>query len=174
MDSVVLVNPKDDVIGSMDKLEAHKKGQLHRAFSVLVFNSKGEMLLQKRAKNKYHSGGLWTNACCSHPRPEENCSTAAKRRLLEEIGIEADPKYLYKFIYKAALDNDLTEYEYDHVYTCITDQLPILNIQEAEDFKYVRVNELLDDVKTNPDIYTFWFKVITDNLQGRLESVTNR
>lgn len=174
MESVVLVNPKDDVVGSMDKLEAHKKGQLHRAFSVLVFNSKGEMLLQKRAKNKYHSGGLWTNACCSHPRPEENCSVAAKRRLVEEIGIEADPKYLYKFIYKADLDNDLTEYEYDHVYTCITDQLPILNIDEAEDFKYVKVNELLDDVKTNPDTYTFWFKVITDNLQGRLETVTNR
>ncbi|MEQ8925402.1 MAG: isopentenyl-diphosphate Delta-isomerase [Fulvivirga sp.] len=169
MEEVVLVNPKDDEVGTMEKMEAHLNGVLHRAFSVLVYNNKGEMLLQKRAHTKYHSGGLWTNACCSHPRPDESNAAAAKRRLIEELGINAEPEYLYKFIYKAKLDNNLTEHEYDHVYTCITDQEPLLNKAEAEDYKYVEMTDLFNDVDKNPDSYTVWFRMIVDKLKNRLE-----
>ncbi len=171
MDQVVLVNPKDDVVGTMDKMKAHRLGELHRAFSVLVYNSAGEMLIQKRADSKYHSGGLWTNACCSHPRPNEESISAARRRLKEEIGLNADPEYLYKFIYKAKLDNDLTEHEYDHVFTCITDEAPILNREEVADFKYINMSELFTDIDENPDQYTFWFRMIADNLKNRFDSI---
>lgn len=169
MNQVVLVNSKDQSIGVMDKLEAHKLGLLHRAFSVLVYNSNGEMLLQKRAANKYHSGGLWTNACCSHPHPDEDCQVAAKRRLTEEIGINANPDFLYKFIYKTELDNELTEYEYDHVFTCTTDQEPTLNEEEVADFKYLSVDQLIEDIEKNPESYTFWFKVIVSKLKNSSE-----
>ena len=169
MEKVVLVNDNDEVLGSMDKLDAHIQGELHRAFSILVYNTNGEMLLQKRATGKYHSGGLWTNACCSHQRPDEDSKVAAKRRLKEEIGIDADPEFFYKFIYKAKLDNGLTEHEYDHVFTCTTDQNPILNVEEAEDFKYVSMEDLYIDIDQNPFHYTFWFRLIVDNLKNRSE-----
>ncbi|QSE96045.1 isopentenyl-diphosphate Delta-isomerase [Fulvivirga lutea] len=173
MEEVVLVNPKDDEVGTMEKMEAHLNGVLHRAFSVLVYNSEGQMLLQKRAQSKYHSGGLWTNACCSHPKPGEDNAAAAKRRLIEELGINADPEYLYKFIYKAKLDNNLTEHEYDHVFTCITDQQPHLNKAEAEDYKYVDMKELFENIDANPDEYTFWFRMIAENLKNRSEIPAN-
>ncbi len=171
MEQVTLVDSKDQVIGTMDKLEAHKKAILHRAFSVLVYNSKGQMLLQKRAKTKYHSGGLWTNACCSHQWPKEDSMAAAKRRLMEEIGIDAQPEFFYKFIYKAELDNNLTEYEYDHVFTCITDQQPKLDTREVEDFKYINMEDLYADIEENPEHYTVWFRMITERLKGSMETV---
>src|SRR5687768_10210348 len=115
MEEVILVDLLDNPIGTMEKMEAHRKGELHRAFSVLVFNSKGEMLLQKRSKKKYHSGGLWTNSCCSHPLPGEKIEVAASRRLKEEMGIDLMPRFSYKFIYRTDLDNALVEHEYDHV-----------------------------------------------------------
>jgi isopentenyl-diphosphate delta-isomerase len=115
MEQVILVTPDDNAIGTMEKMEAHVKGVLHRAFSVLLYNSKGEMLLQKRAKSKYHSAGLWTNACCSHPLPGESVEVAARRRLREEMGIDVHSAVAYNFIYKASLDNNLTEHELDHV-----------------------------------------------------------
>lgn len=168
MSEVILVNSKDEELGILDKMEAHYEGILHRAFSVLVYNSKGEMLIQKRAADKYHSGGLWTNACCSHQQPGESSEAAAKRRLKEEIGLEANPEFLYKFIYKAELDNDLIEFEYDHVLTCTTDAKPVLNPAEVEDFKYVDVKTLMADIKANPEQYTFWFKQIMENLESKM------
>lgn len=173
MEEVILVNSQDEVVGSMEKLEAHRKGELHRAFSILVYNSNGEMLLQKRASSKYHSGGLWTNACCSHQKPNEGSRQAAKRRLKEEIGIDANPEFLYKFIYKAKLDNGLTEHEYDHVFTCTSDQHPKLNLDEAEDYKYIPMKDLFEDIDANPFHYTFWFRMIVDHLKNKLEIPSN-
>lgn len=157
---VILVDTDDNEIGQMEKMEAHKKGLLHRAFSVLIFNDKGEMLIQRRALSKYHSGGLWTNACCSHPKPAESATAGAKRRLVEEMGIEADPEFMFKFIYKAELDNSLTEHEYDHVFTANYNEGPIANPEEVEDWKYIKLEDLKKDIEDHPEIYTVWFKII--------------
>jgi len=163
MEEVILVNSKDEEIGSQEKLEAHKHGSLHRAISVILFNSRGEMLLQKRASSKYHSGGLWTNACCSHPRPNETSQEAAKRRLEEEMGIKAYPEFAYKFIYQTALDNELVEHEYDHVFIVTSDEEPKLDTKEASDYKYMKIDELKSEIKNNPEDYTVWFKIIIEN-----------
>ena len=164
MDHVILVNEGDKQIGTMEKIEAHLKGVLHRAFSVLVFNKKGEMLLQKRAQSKYHSGGLWSNACCSHPRPGETLAEATKRRMKEELGIDAQPQYLYKFQYKAQLGN-LIEHELDHVYVCEFDGKPVINLEEVEDWVYVDPTLLKSKIKENPEEYTFWLKEIIKNYE---------
>jgi isopentenyl-diphosphate delta-isomerase len=160
MTEVILVDANDNAIGTMEKMEAHEKGLLHRAFSVLIFNSKGELLIQKRASTKYHSGGLWTNTCCSHPTPQESIEQAAKRRLKEEMGIEAEPAFTYKFIYKTDLDKNLIEYEVDHVLTAQFDGEPKVNENEVEDWKYVSLKELQRDAQNNPHLYTEWFKLI--------------
>ena len=160
MEHVVLVDETDEVLGTMEKLEAHKKGVLHRAFSVIVFNSQGELMLQKRASGKYHSGGLWTNTCCSHPRINEPTEVAARRRLLEEMGIDANPTFKYKFIYRAELDKNLIEYEYDHVFTAVFDGTPQLNKEEAEDWRFIPISKLREDIEHNPSSYTEWFKII--------------
>src|SRR5688572_11010720 len=124
MEEVVLVDASDKVVGTMEKMEVHEKGLLHRAFSVFVFNSKRELLMQQRALQKYHSAGLWTNTCCSHPRPGEETISAAKRRLKEEMGLEIELESQFSFIYKTTFGNGLTEHEYDHVYFGFTDQPP--------------------------------------------------
>jgi isopentenyl-diphosphate Delta-isomerase len=165
MEMVILVDKDDNQIGTMEKMEAHRKGELHRAFSVLVFNSKGEMLLQKRAKSKYHSGGLWTNACCSHPLPGEKMEITVQRRVREEIGIDINPKFSYKFLYKALLDQDLIEHELDHVFIAEYNDRPKLNSAEAEDWEYVSLQSLREDVAKNPAKYTYWFKLILDHPQ---------
>lgn len=165
MDTVILVDKDDNVRGTMDKMEAHRKGELHRAFSVLVFNSSGEMLLQKRARSKYHSGGLWTNACCSHPKPNEDIFDTIQRRVKEEIGIEVTPKFSYKFLYKTPLDQNLIEHELDHVFVAEFDGTPVLNLEEAEDWKFIDLPSLKDDVQKNPSAYTEWFKLILDHPQ---------
>src|SRR5215468_430433 len=116
MEQVILVNELDEEIGTMEKLSAHEQGVLHRAISVFIFNEKGEMLLQQRASRKYHSGGLWTNACCSHPHPGEATHAAALRRLKEEMGFETSLKKAFDFVYKTSFDNGLTEHEFDHVF----------------------------------------------------------
>ena len=159
IEKVILVDENDNQVGVMPKLEAHQKGLLHRAFSVFIFNSKYELLLQKRASSKYHSGGLWTNTCCSHPREGEEILDAAKRRLIEEIGIDTSLRKVHDFIYKAELDNDLTEHEFDHVLYGIYNEDPIINKDEADDFKWIDMDSLNEDIKTNGNNYTIWFKI---------------
>lgn len=160
MEHVILVDTHDNPIGTMEKLEAHQKALLHRAFSILIFNEKGELLLQKRAQGKYHSGGLWTNTCCSHPLPGEMMEDATKRKLLQEMGIETDLEFVYKFIYKADLEKNLTEHEYDYVFIGQFDGTPIINPEEVEDWKYISLSKLRDNIRENPDQYTAWFKLI--------------
>ena len=159
IEKVILVDENDNQVGVMPKLEAHQKGLLHRAFSIFIFNSKYELLLQKRASSKYHSGGLWTNTCCSHPREGEEILDAAKRRLIEEMGIDTSLRKVHDFIYKAELDNDLTEHEFDHVLYGIYNEDPIINKDEADDFKWIDMDSLNEDIKTNGNNYTIWFKI---------------
>jgi isopentenyl-diphosphate Delta-isomerase len=163
VDYVILVDENDNAIGTMEKLEAHQKGVLHRAFSVLLFNSQGQLLLQKRASTKYHSGGLWTNTCCSHQQPNENPETTIQRRLIEEMGIQAETTFAYKFIYKVPLDRQLIEHECDHVYLGRFDGEPSINSAEAEDWKFISLSQLKDDIKANPDNYTYWFRLIASH-----------
>ncbi len=163
MDKVVLVDEQDNELGSMEKMEAHQKGVLHRAFSVLLFNSKGEVLLQKRSSNKYHSAGLWTNTCCSHPKPNERIDVAVRRRLKEEMGIDIQPEYAYKFLYKATLDNDLIEHELDHVYLGLFDGNPVINSSEVENWKFISLLEIKEDIRQNPEAYTYWFRLIVNH-----------
>jgi isopentenyl-diphosphate delta-isomerase len=160
MEHVILVDPEDNAIGTMEKMEAHRKGLLHRAFSVMLYSSKGDMLLQKRAQTKYHSGGLWTNACCSHPLPDETMDDAIRRKLKQEMGIDLETKYTYKFIYRTNLDRGLIEHECDHVFTGVFDGEPVINTSEVEDWKFVSPGRLLADVRMNPQNYTHWFKLI--------------
>ena len=165
MEHVILVDEQDNAIGVMEKLEAHQKGILHRAFSVLLFNSKGEILLQKRSKHKYHSGGLWTNACCSHPLPNETMQDATRRKLKQEMGIDLQPEFAYKFIYKANLDKGLIEHEYDHVFVGTFDDAPVANSEEVEDWKFIDMISLRADIEKNPESYTYWFKLIVTHPQ---------
>lgn len=157
---VVHVNVKDEVLGFYPKMFVHQKAMLHRAVSILIFNSKGEWLLQKRAKTKYHSGGLWTNTCCSHPYPDEDIKVAAERRIIEEMGMSVELKKSFDFIYKKELDKGLTEHEFDHVFTGYSDTLPTLNIEEAEDWAYLTSEELELSLKIEPESYTEWFKIL--------------
>ncbi|MBL7932375.1 MAG: isopentenyl-diphosphate Delta-isomerase [Bacteroidia bacterium] len=164
MEEVILVNEADEAIGKMEKLEAHEKGLLHRAFSVFVFNSKKEMLMQQRAAHKYHSAGLWSNTCCSHPRPGENTLTAAKRRLNEEMGLVLELENQFSFIYKTTFGNGLTEHEYDHVYFGYTDEDPKINPEEVSDYKWQSVDELRELLKKKPEIFSFWFKIAFEKI----------
>ncbi len=168
MEKVILVNEMDEPIGEMEKMEAHEKGLLHRAFSVFIFNEKNELLLQKRAVSKYHSGGLWTNTCCSHPRKNESLLDAGKRRLQEEMGFEVPLKAVFSFIYKAKLDNELTEHELDHVLIGRFEEAPNFNLEEVEDWKYMSMDSLATDLKLNAGIYTEWFKIVFDRVHKEL------
>lgn len=165
---VILVDELDNEIGTMPKLEAHQKNQLHRAFSVFIWNSKNEMLLQKRASGKYHSPNLWTNACCSHPRQNESTIDAAHRRLQEEIGITTKLTHSFQFIYQVAFDNDLFEHELDHVLIGKYDANPILNIDEVSEFRWVRMEDLQQEIEQAPSTFTYWFKYIIDNYPSKI------
>ncbi len=157
---VILVDENDNPIGTMPKMEAHEKAMLHRAFSVFILNANDEVLLQQRANDKYHSAGLWTNTCCSHPHPGEDTLGAARRRLKEEMGMEADLQFVFKFMYKAPFDNLLTEHEIDHVFIGKTDQLPAINPEEVASYKYMKPEEIKLDMEQNPQSYTVWFRII--------------
>jgi isopentenyl-diphosphate delta-isomerase len=157
---VILVDKDDIPTGTALKLEAHRNALLHRAVSVFIVNDKGEWLLQRRALDKYHSNGLWTNTCCTHPVPGESSKDAAERRLKEEMGLVCDLYYLFPFIYKGKLDNELTEHELDHVYLGISNDPPEINREEVEDWKYISFIELAEDVQKNSDEYTYWFRLI--------------
>lgn len=154
---VILVTEKDEEIGVMEKMEAHEKALLHRAFSVFIFNSKGEMLLQQRALSKYHSGGLWTNACCSHPQPGEKTIDAANRRLKEEMGFHAKLAKLFDFVYKADFDNGLTEHEFDHVFAGEYEGQIEVDKTEVNDFCYKKMDDVRDSLLSHPQKYTAWF-----------------
>lgn len=169
MDFVVLVDSQDNEVGIMEKMEAHEKGLLHRAFSIFLFNSKGEMLLQQRALSKYHSPGLWTNACCSHPAPNETTLEAGKRRLQEELGLSTVLVEAFKFEYRATFDNSLTEHELDHVLVGYTDDFPQLNPDEAQDYRWVRWADLLSEMALYPEKFTVWFKIILTEHIEKLE-----
>ena len=159
-EQVILVNEADEPVGLMEKMAAHEQGHLHRAFSVFIFNAHGETLLQQRAFSKYHSGGLWTNTCCSHPRPGESNLDAANRRLQEEMGISAGLEEQFWFIYRAELDKGLTEHELDHVFTGHFDGEPKPNPDEVAGWKWMSMEDFQADVEQNPDRYTAWFKII--------------
>ena len=163
MEHVILVDANDRAVGTMEKMEAHRKGILHRAFSVLIFNDAGQVLLQKRSKSKYHSSGLWTNTCCSHPLPGESMEDATRRRLREEMGIDLQPTFSYSFLYKAPLDHGLIEHELDHVFVGTFNGSPNINRKEVEDWKYVDLKWLKEDILKNPSDYTVWFKLIVNN-----------
>jgi len=170
MEHVILVNEQDESLGTMEKMEAHEKAVLHRAFSVFLFNEKGEMLLQQRAKQKYHSGGLWTNTCCSHPRPEELTLDAAKRRLVEEMGIVAEVEEIFHFIYRAELDQGLTEHELDHVFFGKFNGDFEINREEVESAKYISKEELLKQIKNTPENFTEWFKIALPEVLSRWDN----
>ncbi|MCX2494390.1 isopentenyl-diphosphate Delta-isomerase [Pedobacter sp. PF22-3] len=163
-EQVILVDVNDVPKGQMDKMEAHEKGLLHRAFSVFIFNSKRELLLQQRAMSKYHSRGLWTNTCCSHPRIGESNINAAKRRLIEEMGMDCELNFLFKFTYKASFENGLTEHEIDHVYFGMSNELPVINKEEVESFKYIDLDTLKKDIAVNPSAYTPWLRICLDEV----------
>lgn len=169
MEEVILVSPQDEEMGYMEKMEAHQLGLLHRAFSVFLFNSKGEMLLQKRAISKYHSGGLWTNACCSHPRKGETIEQAASRRTREELGCEPELQKIHTFIYKAALDNNLTEHEFDHVLVGNYEGEMNINVNEVSEIVYLPIQQIRQEMNEQPDKFTVWFKIIFEEVISLLQ-----
>jgi len=161
---VILVDENDNPIGSMEKMEAHRKACLHRAVSVFIINSQGHWVLQRRDFNKYHSGGLWTNTSCSHPYPNESSLAAANRRLTEEMGIDCQLTEIFSFKYKELLDNELTEHEFDHVFIGVSDEFPRMNQNEVVECKVISYSDLHLDVISNPDSYTVWFKKLYERV----------
>ncbi len=167
---VVLVNEQDQDLGTCEKMEAHEKGLLHRAISVFVFNDKGEWLLQRRAATKYHCGGMWSNTCCSHPFFGETPHEAANRRLMEEMGMSTSLHFQFPFLYKAQVNNDLIEHELDHVFIGYSNDIPVLNLEEVDQFKYVSSEELSHQMSTNGDQFTPWFRMLHEKLKDVLET----
>ena len=168
-EKVVLVDIKDNKIGLMPKMEAHHKGLLHRAFSVIIFNNDGEMMLQKRASTKYHTPNLWSNTCCSHQRDGESNISAGKRRLEEEMGFVTELYEFSSFIYKVSFSNGLIEHEFDHIMLGVYNDEPDLNPDEVDDSKWISVVDLCDDIEINPDNYTAWFKIIINKYSESLK-----
>lgn len=166
-EEVILVNDKDEQLGIMEKMETHRKALLHRAFSVFIFNSSGAMLIQQRALNKYHSPGLWTNTCCSHPRPGETTIEAAGRRLKEELGFETPLNKVFDFIYRASFDNGLTENEFDHVFVGYYDGPVTPNSNEVKDYRFSLPTDIQQELNNHPERYTAWFKIAFPMLKGR-------
>ncbi|HEX2921652.1 MAG TPA: isopentenyl-diphosphate Delta-isomerase [Bacteroidales bacterium] len=171
---VILVDKNDVQTGTAKKLEAHEQALLHRAVSVFIVNNKGEWILQRRALDKYHSRGLWTNTCCTHPSPGEIAIDAAARRLNEEMGMKCNLRYLFSFIYMGKLDTELTEHELDHVFLGITDDVPVINREEVEDWKYVFFEEMKRDIDVNPGDYTYWFRIIYNDVNDHIKKLINQ
>ncbi|TDL99229.1 MAG: isopentenyl-diphosphate delta-isomerase [Flavobacteriaceae bacterium] len=167
-EKVILVDPNDNPIGLMEKMEAHQKGLLHRAFSVFAFNEKGETLLQQRAKSKYHSPLLWSNTCCSHPRENETTIQAAIRRMREEMGVDCMVKPLFTFIYKVELDQGMTEHELDHVFEASFEGTPNFNPEEVASFRWISLQDLEKEMTENPEDFTQWFRIIFSQYKENL------
>ena len=163
---VILVDEMDSGLGTMEKMKAHRKGVLHRAFSAFVFNSKGELLLQQRAHSIYHSGGLWTNTCCSHPRLGETVEKAAERRLVEEMGMTCTFNSHFSFVYRASLDSDLVEHELDHVLFGYSDQIPSPNPSEVVSWRYQSLDSIQEDIHSDESQFTEWFKICFDRVNS--------
>lgn len=161
-DTVLLVDEQDNFLGVMEKMEAHQKAVLHRAFSVFILNDKGEIMMQQRALHKYHSPGLWTNTCCSHQQEGESNVQAAERRLMEEMGVFTPLKEAFSFIYKATFNNGLTEHEYDYVLIGYFNDAPKINPTEVADWKWMSMEEIKSELQSHPQLYTEWFKIIFD------------
>lgn len=162
---VILVNPSGQMTGTMDKMAVHLTGSLHRAFSVFIFNKQGQLLLQQRALDKYHSGGLWTNTCCSHPCPGEQTIDAAHRRLEEEMGMDCKLQEVFQFTYKHEFENGLIEYEYDHVFIGMSDRLPQPNPLEVASFDYIDINCLALDISKQPAKYSAWLSICFEKVR---------
>lgn len=167
---VILVNEKDEPLGIMEKIEAHEKALLHRAFSVFILNKNNEVMLQQRAEHKYHSPLLWANTCCSHQRKGESNTEAGKRRLMEEMGFEVPLKDVFSFIYKAPFDNGLTEHELDHVLIGYYDGEPVINKDEVASWKWMAIENIKTDIENNSEIYTAWFKIIFSEFYHYIEA----
>jgi isopentenyl-diphosphate delta-isomerase len=167
-EKVILVDEQDNQLGLMPKMEAHEKAVLHRAFSVFIFNDKGDLMLQQRAAHKYHSPLLWTNTCCSHQRDGESNMEAGKRRLDEEMGFTADLKEVFSFVYKAPFDNGLNEHELDHVMVGDYNGEPNTNPDEVESYKWMSLEAVKKDMESNPELYTAWFKIIFKESYSKL------
>jgi len=163
-EQLVLVNEVDQVIGVGEKIHTHVIGALHRAFSVFIFNSAGQLLLQKRSSAKYHSRGLWSNTCCGHPRPGESIAEASRRRLIEEMGIDCAVRKVFEFIYYTKLDNGLYEHEYDHVLVGNFDKSPTPNQDEVDDWKWADLPVIRLDMHAHPEHYTYWFRISLDEI----------
>jgi isopentenyl-diphosphate delta-isomerase len=163
-EEVILVNEHDQATGTMEKMQAHLDGALHRAFSVFVFNTKGQLLLQQRALSKYHSGGVWTNTCCSHPRPGETNGDGANRRLMEEMGLQCPLQHIFSFTYRAELDGGLTEHEHDHVFFGVSDDAPTPAPAEVMDTIYMDMNELQYKLTAEPQLYSAWLNICFDRV----------
>ena len=168
MQEVILVNGQDEQTGVMEKMEAHQKGLLHRAFSIFIFNSRGEMLLQQRASSKYHSPDLWTNACCSHPQPGESTEQAATRRLREELGFETKLSGIFSFTYRAVFENGLTEHEFDHVLIGTYNGQVFPNVDEVKDYCFMKPEKIRESLSSHPHKYTEWFKIAFPKLEEYL------
>ncbi len=166
---LILVDENDKQLGKQEKLLVHQLGLLHRAFSVFVFNTKGELLLQQRADEKYHSPGIWTNTCCSHPNDGEELKDAVNRRLIQEMGMSCKTQFAFSFIYKVKFDNGLTENEYDHVFLGVTDDLPKPVKQEVKDWKYINLTSLQTEINQNPENYSEWMKICLPELRKHIE-----
>jgi isopentenyl-diphosphate delta-isomerase len=158
-ENVILIDADDNIIGTMEKLEAHVQGKLHRAFSVFIFNTQGQLLLQQRARHKYHSGGKWTNTCCSHPRLGEDTLEAAHRRLNEEMGMQCELKQVFSFTYQAQMEDGITEHELDYVFFGVTNELPTPNPFEVAGYQYMALDKLASEINLNPEQYTQWLKI---------------
>src|SRR3989338_3781381 len=158
-DDIIYVDEHDREVGTGEKLETHQKGILHRAISVFIFNKKGALMLQKRAKTKYHSAGLWSNTCCSHPRPGETAAVAAKRRLQEEMGFTCDMREVHHLLYRTTFSNGLIEHEYDRMFIGESEAAPVLNPDEAEDWKWMSPEAIKKDIAEHPGLYSYWFRL---------------
>ena len=168
-EKVVLVDEEDNQIGLMPKMEAHLKGKLHRAFSIIIFNSERKILIQKRASTKYHTPNLWSNTCCSHQREGEDNIYAGKRRLNEEMGFVTNLYNFSSFIYRVEFSNGLIEHENDHIMLGVFDGDPNPNPNEVDEWKWIDIDVLVEDMKINPDQYTAWFKIIMNNYHESLK-----
>lgn len=173
IEQLILVNEQDQEIGVAEKMEAHQKGLLHRAFSIFIFNDKNELLLQQRALEKYHSGGLWTNTCCSHPIVGETIQESIERKLFQEMGMKTKCNFAFSFIYKVQFSNDLFEHELDHVYIGFSNDKPEPNPEEVMNYKYASIEEISNLMKLHPNAFTEWFKICFQQTVNYLQAQSN-